>query len=75
MDDTSDAPSSDQQIWLRIAKATRNKLARRIKDIEIMEIEEMTEFLDCLHQAFWLQHEASLMDKKIDLENMRAFPE
>jgi hypothetical protein len=65
----------DQKIWTRIAERIRRQLSRRIGGMSEMEPEELGMFLDAIDQAFFFHMNAKLWDKRIELEEMRSFPE
>jgi hypothetical protein len=74
--DPEPQPSAAQRQWQAIAQTMRLTFARIVLDkMAAMDAQAVLAMSQAATNLYWLEHNAALFDKRLDLENMRVFPE
>lgn len=70
-----DGPSPTQIHWLEIVEAARVGLAQQICRMPSMSPLDVRLLTEAARELYWLNQNAALFDKRIELELSRTMPE
>lgn len=71
-DDGERLSSTSQDVWVEIAEAVRDGLAKRLKQMPSMQTGELYEFVETLNNARWLEIQCRIYDEPLEAERREA---